>query len=259
MFTTLEGRSVIVTGGSRGIGRGIAACFARVGCNVLIASRDTTAAQDTITALQELPGSVSHVSVEISDPDQCRTMAETAVERHGAIDILCSNAGIFPTSKLATMTPDELSRVMSVNFFGTVYSVQACAEELKKSRAGRIVITSSITGPITGFPGWSHYGASKSAQLGFMRTAAMEFAPSGVTVNAIQPGNIATEGLDGMGEEYLRQMTEAIPHGHLGAVEDIGNAALFFASEEAGYITGQSLVVDGGQILPESAEAMEQI
>ncbi|WP_068257235.1 3-oxoacyl-ACP reductase FabG [Janibacter corallicola] len=259
MFTPLEGRSVIVTGGSRGIGRGIATCFARAGCKVLIASRDRVAAEETIRDLQDKPGTVSHVAVEVSDPDQCATMAATAVERHGGIDILCSNAGIFPTAKLTTMSPDELQRVMSVNFYGTVYTVQACMEELKKSRAGRVIITSSITGPITGFPGWSHYGASKSAQLGFMRTAAMEFAPSGVTVNAIQPGNIATEGLDGLGEEYLRQMTEAIPHGHLGDVEDIGNAALFFASEEAGYITGQSIVVDGGQILPESAEAMDEI
>lgn len=259
MFTPLEGRSVIVTGGSRGIGRGIATCFVRAGCNVLIASRDPVAADETIRDLKGLPGTVSHVSVEISDPDQCTEMATTAIERHGGIDILCSNAGIFPTAKLTTMSPDELHRVMSVNFYGTVYTVQACMEELKKSQAGRIIITSSITGPITGFPGWTHYGASKSAQLGFMRTAAMEFAPSGVTVNAIQPGNIATEGLDGMGDEYLRQMTEAIPLGHLGDVEDIGNAALFFASDEARYITGQALVVDGGQILPESAEAMDEI
>ncbi len=259
MFTTLEGRSVIVTGGSRGIGRGIVTCFARAGCNVLIASRDEPAAAETISALEGLPGSVSHVAVEVSDRDQCAAMAETAVERNGGIDILCANAGIFPSAKLTTMSPDELHRVMSVNFYGTVYSVQACMEHLRKSRAGRVILTSSITGPVTGFPGWSHYGASKSAQLGFMRTAAMEFAPSGVTVNAVQPGNIATEGLDGLGEDYLRQMTEAIPHGRLGAVEDIGNAALFFASDEAAYITGQSLVVDGGQILPESMEAMEEM
>src|SRR5699024_7145843 len=205
------------------------------------------------------PGTVSHVTTEISDPEQCAAMAEAAVERHGGIDVLCANAGIFPTAELATMSPDELQRVMSVNFHGTVYSVQACMGELKRSRAGRVIITSSITGPLTAFPGWSHYGASKAAQLGFMRTAAMELAPSGVTVNAIQPGNVATEGLDGMGEDYLRQMTDAIPQGHLGSVADIGNTALFFASEEACYITGQSIVVDGGQTLPESPEAMELI
>jgi 3-oxoacyl-[acyl-carrier protein] reductase len=112
------------------------------------------------------------------------------------------------------------------------------------------------TGPVTGYPGWSHYGASKAGQLGFMRTAAIELAPYGITVNAVLPGNIATEGLDGMGEEYVRTMTASIPMRRLGSVLDIANAALFFASDEAAYITGQSLVIDGGQILPESLAAL---
>lgn len=259
MFTSLEGRSVIVTGGSKGIGKGIARCFARAGCKVLVAARDEVAGQEAVDSMSDLPGTVSFVVAEVSDKEQCERMARTAVERHGGIDIVCANAGIFPSAKLTTMTPQELERVMSVNFHGTVYTVQACLEELKKSKAGRVIITSSITGPFTGFPGWSHYGASKSAQLGFMRTAAMELAPTGITVNAVLPGNIATEGLDGMGEEYLRQMAEAIPHGRLGDVEDIGNAALFFATDEAGYITGQAMVIDGGQILPESMEAMHEM
>jgi 3-oxoacyl-[acyl-carrier protein] reductase len=117
-------------------------------------------------------------------------------------------------------------------------------------------LTSSITGPVTGYPGWSHYGASKAGQLGFMRTAAIELAPYGITVNAVLPGNIATEGLAGMGEEYVRTMTASIPMRRLGSALDIANAALFFASDEAAYITGQSLVIDGGQILPESLAAL---
>ena len=120
-------------------------------------------------------------------------------------------------------------------------------------------MTSSITGPITGYPGWSHYGASKAGQLGFLRTAAIELAPRKITINAIMPGNIATEGLADLGEEYIRGMEAAIPQHLLGAVDDIGNAALFFASDEAGYITGQTLVVDGGQVLPESPAALEGI
>lgn len=259
MFTSLAGRSVVVTGGSKGIGKGIATCFARAGCKVLIASRDEAAGQAAVESMADLPGEVSFVSVEVSNPDDCRRMAATAVERHGSIDVLSANAGIFPSAKLATMTTPDLERVMSVNFYGTVYAVQACQDELKKSGHGRVVITSSITGPVTGFPGWSHYGASKAAQLGFMRTAAMELAPAGVTVNAVLPGNIATEGLDGMGEEYLRQMAEAVPAGRLGDVEDIGNTALFLATDEAAYITGQTVIVDGGQILPESMEAMQEI
>ena len=202
---------------------------------------------------------MSCVRARVEDRAECDRVAATALERHGGIDVLCANAGIFPAAPLSEMSEADLHQVISVNLYGTVYAVQACLPELKRSAAGRIVITSSITGPFTGFPGWSHYGASKSAQLGFMRTAAMELAPSGVTVNAVLPGNIATEGLDGMGEDYQRQMAEAIPHGRLGSVDDIGNAALFFATDEAAYITGQALVVDGGQILPESMEAMRSI
>ena len=114
-----------------------------------------------------------------------------------------------------------------------------------------------ITGPITGFPGWAHYGASKAGQLGFMRTAAIELAASGITVNAVLPGNIVTEGLDDLGDEYQAQMAASIPLRRLGTVEEIGYAALFLATDEAGYITGQTIVVDGGQVLPESLSALD--
>ena len=128
---------------------------------------------------------------------------------------------------------------------------------LKKSSQGRIVITSSITGPITGFPGWTHYGASKAGQLGFLQTAAIELAKYGITVNAVVPGNIVTEGLEGLGEDYLKTMTASIPLKRLGSVEDVGYAALFLASKEAAFITGQTIVVDGGQILPETLENLK--
>jgi 3-oxoacyl-[acyl-carrier protein] reductase len=129
---------------------------------------------------------------------------------------------------------------------------------MKDKKSGRIILTSSITGPVTGYTGWAHYGASKAGQLGFMRTAAIELAPHGITVNAVLPGNIATEGLADLGEEYIRSMEASVPMRRLGSVTDIANAALFFASDEAAYITGQSLVIDGGQILPESLAAMAQ-
>ena len=138
-----------------------------------------------------------------------------------------------------------------------ILSVQACLPALTSSGRGRVIITSSITGPITGFPGWSHYGASKAGQLGFMRTAAIELAPSGITVHAVMPGNVMTEGLADLGDDYLRQMTASIQMRPLGTVADIGHAALFLASDEAGYITGQTIVVDGGQVLPESLDAIQ--
>ena len=149
--------------------------------------------------------------------------------------------------------------MFGVNLKGTILSVQACLPALAASGRGRVILTSSITGPITGFPGWTHYGASKAGQLGFMRTAAIELAPKGITVNAVLPGNIVTEGLASMGEDYAAGMTAAIPMGRLGTVDEIGYAALFLATDEAAYITGQTIVVDGGQVLPESPEAMAAI
>jgi 3-oxoacyl-[acyl-carrier protein] reductase len=186
-------------------------------------------------------------------------VVQTAVERHGGLDIVCANAGIFPSGRLEELSPEDIEQVIAVNFKGTVFIVQAALAALTASGRGRVIITSSITGPITGYPGWSHYGASKAAQLGFLRTAAMELAPKQITINAVLPGNIITDGLVEMGQDYMDQMASAIPAGRLGSVADIGNAALFFATDEASYITGQTLVVDGGQILPESHMAVAEL
>jgi 3-oxoacyl-[acyl-carrier protein] reductase len=260
VFTSVKDRTVIVTGGSKGIGKGIARVFSQQGAHVLIAGRDTTALDAAAESLaQGATGRIETVAADVSQVGGCRTIAEVALERLGAIDVLCANAGIFPDKPLVDMTEEDVDTVMASNFKGTMFSVQACIPALEASGHGRVVLTSSITGPITGYPGWSHYGASKAAQLGFLKTAAIELAPRGITINAVLPGNIATEGLDDMGADYIRGMEAAIPQRRLGAVEDIGNAALFFASDEAGYITGQTLVVDGGQVLPESPAAMESI
>jgi 3-oxoacyl-[acyl-carrier protein] reductase len=258
VFTSLQGRSAIVTGGSKGIGRGIAETFAAAGVNVLVTARNQADLDATVSALAEQPGKVSGLATDVTNPDDCRRAVETAVERHGGVDIVCANAGIFPSGKLEDLTPEDIEEVLAVNFKGTVFVIQAALPALTASGHGRVIITSSITGPITGFPGWSHYGASKAAQLGFLRTAAMELAPKQITINAVLPGNIITEGLIEMGQEYMDQMAASIPAGRLGSVADIGNAALFFATDEAAYITGQTLVVDGGQILPESSQALAE-
>ena len=258
MFNSLQGRSAVVTGGSKGIGRGIAETFAAAGVNVVITARTQRDIDAAVAELAGQPGTVSGVAADVTSPDDCRRVVATAVERHGALDIVCANAGIFPSARLEDMTPEDIEQVIGVNFKGTVYIVQAALQELAACGHGRVVITSSITGPITGYPGWSHYGASKAAQLGFIRTAAMELAPKNITINAVLPGNILTEGLVEMGQEYMDQMAASIPAGRLGSVADIGNAALFFATDEAAYITGQALVVDGGQILPESAAALAE-
>lgn len=259
MSISVADKSVVVTGGSRGIGLGIAHSFASAGARVLITGRDQDVIDAAVAMLSGLPGRVTGRAVDVGDPESCEAMATHAVEVLGGIDVLCANAGIFPAARLDEMTASDLDSVMRTNFNGTVFAVQACLPALTASGRGRIVITSSITGPITGFPGWSHYGASKAAQLGFMRTAAMELAPRGITVNAVLPGNIRTEGLAELGPRYEEQMVASVPLGRLGEVSDIGHAALYFASDEAGYVTGQSLIVDGGQVLPESAMALQEI
>jgi 3-oxoacyl-[acyl-carrier protein] reductase len=257
MFTPIEGRAVVVTGGTRGIGKGIAAVFARSGARVLVTGRDEQAAKACVAELSAGGADVSYLLADTSRRDDCDRMAQTATDRLGGIDVLCANAGIFPDAKLADMTEANIDEVIGTNLKGTILSVQACLPALAASGRGRVILTSSITGPITGFPGWAHYGASKAGQLGFMRTAAIELAASGITVNAVMPGNIVTEGLNDLGDDYMTQMAASIPLRRLGSVDDIGYAALFLASDEAGYITGQTIVVDGGQVLPESLEALE--
>jgi len=253
MFKPLQGKTAIVTGASKGIGRGIARRLGEAGLNVLVVSR-TAADAEAVAA--EIGSNASAYAADVTNADDCAGMAQAAVSRFGGIDILCANAGIFPSAKLGEMTAADFDHVIRTNLTGTFNAVSAVLPAMKSRQSGRIVITSSITGPITGFAGWSHYGASKAGQLGFMRSAAIELAPWNITVNAVLPGNIETEGLDGLGNDYRTSMEASIPMKRLGSVADIANAALFFCSDEAGYVTGQTLVVDGGQVLPETLAAM---
>ncbi|WP_447594670.1 3-oxoacyl-ACP reductase FabG [Aquipseudomonas campi] len=253
MFESLQGRVAIVTGATRGIGLGIAQRFAAAGIQVLVVSR---VQEDADRVAARIGAGATGFAADVSDQAACQAMAEAAMLRYGQIDILAANAGIFPSVALADMTVEQFDSVMATNVRSTFLCTQVVLPYMKARQFGRIVLTSSITGPVTGFPGWSHYAASKAAQLGFMRTAALEVARDGITVNAVMPGNIRTEGLDGMGAEYQAQMAASIPTGVLGEVADIANAALFFASLEASFITGQGLIIDGGQVLPESAAAL---
>lgn len=256
MFTSLKGKSVIVTGGSKGIGRGIAQVFARAGAQVTIAARNEA---DLKAAAAEMGDNVRIETCDVSDWDSVRAMVDSTANAQGGLDVMCANAGAFPQTKMVDMDPSEWDQVMATNLKSSFLCVKAAIPHFDRAGKGRVVLTSSITGPVTGFPGWSHYGASKSGQLGFLKTAAMELSRYNTTINAVMPGNIYSEGLQDLGEDYLATMAASIPLKRLGDVEDIGNAALFFATDEAAYITGQQIIVDGGQILPESLEAIDEI
>jgi 3-oxoacyl-[acyl-carrier protein] reductase len=255
MSQSLKGRSVVVTGGSKGIGKGIARVFAGAGAKVAILARNL---KDANACAAEIGHGAFGLSGDVTSLSSMEAALKAIAAKNGGIDVLCANAGIFPPARLEDMTSEQWDEVIDTNLKGTFHTVKAAIPYLKKSDQGRIVITSSITGPVTGFPGWTHYGASKAGQLGFMRTASLELAMYGITVNAVLPGNIITEGFLAQSAEHQNAMAAAIPLKRLGSVEDIGYAALYFASKEAGYVTGQTLIVDGGQVLPESFEAVGQ-
>ncbi|NBF03062.1 3-oxoacyl-ACP reductase FabG [Pseudomonas sp. Fl5BN2] len=256
MLTSLQGKSVLVTGATSGIGLGIAYGFARQGAQVAISARHRHKVEEVAQRMRDEGLQVNGFVADVARGASVRQLLADVAGTQGGLDVLCCNAGVFPSVSLEQMSEADWDGVLATNAKGSFLCVQAALPYLRQAEYGRVILTSSITGPVTGFPGWAHYGASKAAQLGFMRTAAIELARDGITINAVLPGNILTEGLHDMGEDYLNSMAASVPLRRLGSVDDIANAALFFASREAGYVTGQSLIVDGGQILPESLQAL---
>lgn len=247
-----HGQVVIVTGATRGIGRGIANLFAAEGAKLVLVGRDEDQLKAVQWAIQKNKGQAIYIQADVSQSADMEKMIEQTLKEYGKVDILCHNAGIYPQSRLENMTLEEWKKVIDVNLTGTFLAVKACIPVMKSQGYGKIVITSSISGPQTGLPGFSHYTASKGGVAGFIRTAAIELAKYHININAVEPGNIMTEGFDAMGSEHINNMIRAIPLGRLGTPEDVAFAVLFLASPEAGYITGQSLIIDGGQTLPES-------
>ena len=196
--------------------------------------------------------SAEGLQTDVTDRASVDALAAQVVAAHGRIDILAANAGIYPSTDFAAIDDAIWDHVMDINVKGALHAAQACLPamldaRLRPHRASR----ARSPGPITGQAGFAHYGASKAAMLGLMRSIAVEVAARGVTVNAVMPGNIETPGLADTSEEHRARMLSAIPMGRFGTPEDVGFAVRFLASPEAAYITGQTLISDGGQVLPE--------
>jgi 3-oxoacyl-[acyl-carrier protein] reductase len=248
---SLDGHVAVVTGGAKGIGLGIAKVLRGEGADVVLADVDGATAESAAAAL---PGGDEHaiaVTTDVSVRSSVEHMVAQTLERWGRLDILAANAGVCRAVPLRDLTGEDWDRIMAVNARGALYAIQACLAEMSKRRYGRIVLTSSITGPLVGLPSYGHYGATKAAMLGLMRSAALEVVHEGITINAVLPGNIRSALYETQSREHREAMLAHIPMGVLGEPEDIGWAVRYLASPEARYVTGQTLIVDGGQVLPE--------
>ena len=252
MAGRVDGKAAIVIGAARGIGAAIAERLVEEGARIVVA--DTLEAEGRATAekLSER-GEATFIATDVRRKESVDALVEAALARFGRVDVLVQNAGIYPYTMLPDIVVEEWDAVLGVNLRGCFLAIQACARPMSAQQYGRIVLTSSITGPRVSSPGHGHYSASKAGINGLIRAAAIELAPHGITVNGVEPGNILTEGVQAeRSPEFIRAMERAVPLGRLGTPRDVAHAVLFLASDEAAYVIGTTIVIDGGQILPEA-------
>jgi 3-oxoacyl-[acyl-carrier protein] reductase len=258
MIVNLSGKVAIVTGSGQGIGEGIARVFAKAGAAVVIATRSEAngrAVADSIVA----GGGVAWLNrTDVGRRSEVQRVVAETVERFGHLDIVIHNAAVYPVIPIEELSDEDLDRTLAVNLKAGFWLIQESLPHLRKQGCGRILFTSSVTGPNVAMPGTAHYAASKGGMNGLIRTAALEYARQNITVNGVEPGYIRTPSMDVLGgAEELALMASQIPLGRLGDPVDIGNTMLFLASDAAAYITGQTIVVDGGSTLPESPVVLE--
>jgi 3-oxoacyl-[acyl-carrier protein] reductase len=250
MTGRLADRTALVIGAARGIGRAVVERFLEEGARVVIADVEAEAGRRTADEL-----GTHFLETDISRAEQATRAVEETITRCGSVDIVVQNAGIYPWTLIEDTTPEEWDAVLAVNLKGCFLAARAAVPHMKARGRGRLLFTSSITGPWVTSPGHGHYSASKAGINGFIRSAALEFAGYGITVNGVEPGNILTEGMQAhRSPAFIKSMEDAIPVGRLGTPRDVANAYLFLASDEADFITGTTILVDGGQILPEGSD-----
>lgn len=247
----LLGKTAIVIGGARGIGAGVVDVFAREGAGTIVLADINAEAGETVASIY--PGRVRFQSADISNRADMQALAQSTVEANGRIDVLVQVAGIYPNHVIEEISEAEWDQVLSVNLKGAFLAIQACFPIMKHQHYGRIVLTGSITGPIVSWPEHAHYSASKAGLEGLARAAAVEGAAHGITVNVVEPGNVDTENVRSVvGDAHMKEMAQASLLKRLATPEEVGDAIAFLASDQAGYVTGRTLVLDGGQTLPEA-------
>src|SRR5690349_14782756 len=254
MAGRLKGRVAVLIGAARGIGAAVAERFVEEGASIVIGDTEVEAAQAMVVRLGG-EAVARFVKTDISQAADAERIMKTAQDAFGKLDILVQNAGIYPWTLIENIDPAEWDQVMAVNLKGTFLAAKAALGPMRRNRYGRMVFTSSITGPRVTSPGHGHYSATKAGINGFIKSAALEFSGDGITVNGVEPGNILTEGVQEQRDAaFIKSMEDAIPLGRLGSPRDVANAFLFLASDDASYITGTTILVDGGQLLPEGAD-----
>jgi len=245
----LEGKIALVTGASRGIGRAIARELAAEGAFVIVNYNGSeAAAAETVGAITEAGGQAEAWQCNVADYAACEQLISGVLEKYKRIDILVNNAGITRDNLLMKMSEEEFDAVLDTNLKGTFHTMRFVSRQMLKQREGRIINLASVVG-ITGNAGQTNYAASKAGVIGMTKTAARELASRGITVNAIAPGFIETDMTDKLSDKVKEQMSGQIPLGRFGKPEQVAKAAAFLASDDAAYITGQVLNVDGGMVM----------
>ena len=245
----LEGKIAVVTGASRGIGRAIAIRLAGEGATVVINYNGSKEKAEEVK--QEIEGADGKAAVcqcNVADFDQCQAFIQKVIDEFGRIDILVNNAGITRDGLLMKMSEEDFDQVIETNLKGAFHTIRFAARQMLRQKSGRIINLSSVVG-VTGNAGQANYAASKAGVIGLTKSAARELASRGITVNAIAPGFIETDMTSVLSEKVKEGAAAGIPLGAFGKPEDVAAAAAFLASDEAGYITGQVLHVDGGMVM----------
>ncbi len=254
----LQGKVAVVTGSGQGIGEAIAQLFASEGAQVIVNARTESSVVRVVDSIVQEGGVAHGVTADVGSPEGIDALIDSAVKQFMHIDILVHNAGIFPFSLLEDLEDDAWNEVINVNLTSAYRLTHACIPHMKERGDGRILFTSSVQGNRVAVPGCAHYAASKAGINGFIRAAALELSQYRITVNGIEPGLVLTPGTEKViSEEKQRQWAKFVPLKRWGEPYELAHAMLYLASAEAGYVTGQTRIIDRGALLPESGAFME--
>jgi len=246
----LKDRVSVVTGSGRGIGRTIAVLFAKEGSRVVICSRTRRDLDDVERQISRSGGACLSVVADVTDKMSIDRMMGRVLEQYGRIDVLINNAGIYPSQDIVHMTEQEWDNVIDTDLKSVFLCCKAVAPSMIAQKKGKIINITSVTGTLVSSRSLTHYSAAKAGMMGFTISLALELAEHGINVNAVSPGSIITPGYEGLSRN-IDELARSVPLKRLGDPMDIAYAALFLASDESNYITGQTIVVDGGNVIVE--------